>query len=119
MKNLTKQEDIRKYNEPVKENKINFSHNWNNKLDCKFFTTIRAVDKSTFYELRLKERFNVYLNEKLYCQALLHDVSVLNFKDVTTPEIFVIDTGTLSYREVFDKFGINGDFILLLFERLK
>jgi len=38
---------------------INFSYNWNNKLDCKFFTSIRNSDRYQIgerYEVSLKGR---------------------------------------------------------------
>jgi hypothetical protein len=45
---------------------LNFSYNWNNKLDCKCFTTIRL---SNAHEIG--QRFNVYLNDKLRCHAVV------------------------------------------------
>ncbi len=115
---MVRQTDIRRFKGRVKENKINFSKNWNNKLDCKFFTTIRNANYSNYYMLRIKEKFTVMLKKKEYCKAILHDANVVKFGDVKTPELFVIDTGELNYAELFKKFKLKDTFTLLLFERI-
>lgn len=116
---MVNQKKLARYEGEVKSpNYIKFAKNWNNKLDCPFFTTIRNVEKSNYYELRVGERFDVLLNGKKHCVALLKDVNILDFKDVTTPEIFVIDTGEMNYMDLFKKFKLKDIFCLLLFERV-
>lgn len=43
------------------EKHIRFSYNWNNKLNCKAFTTIRLHSPERYF---LGAKFNVYLNGK-------------------------------------------------------
>jgi hypothetical protein len=121
-----KQTDIRKYSEnKAIENRINFSHNWNKfgedggKLNNKFFTTIRNIDKANYYMLRTSEVFSVFLNDKFFCRAYLHDATIYSFEDIKTPELFILDTGTMDYINLFQKFGVVKSFVLLLFERLE
>lgn len=113
------QTDIRKYDEgkPM-ENKIKFSHNWNNKLGGKFFTTIRKPELFNFYEPRVGEIFDVVLNDQIVCKALLKDATLTNI-DKITPELLVIDTGNLDYRNLFEKFHVFDACILLLFEKVE
>jgi len=99
-------------------NYINFSKNWNKKLDCDFFTTIRNVEKASYYQLRVKEKFEVRVNRKRYCDAILKDATVIKFNEVKTPELFVIDTGEMNYMDLFRKFKLGDTFTLLLFERI-
>lgn len=115
---MAKQKDIRRYDGKVRENKIKFSKDWNKKLQCRFFTTIRNANYSNYYVLRVGEKFDVYLNKKYIFKAILHDASVVKFEDVKTPELFVLDTGELNYEDVFKKFKLKDTFTLLLFERI-
>lgn len=108
------------YNERnPKENKVNFLKNWNNKLNNKYFTTIRNVKYATYYGTRINEVFNVYLNKRFIFKAYLHDAQVVRFEDVKTPELFVVDTGYLDYNPVFKRFKLKDTFVLCLFERLE
>jgi len=116
---MVRQTDIRRFKGEVKENKINFVKNWNKKLDCRFFTTIRNANYSNYYIIRVGEKFTVLLNKKEYCKAILHDANVVKFEDVKTPELFVIDTGELNYNDLFKKFKLKDTFVLLLFERIE
>lgn len=112
--------NLKKFEEGTpKENVIKFSHNWNNgKLGLDFFTTIRNADKYSYYQLREGEIFDVVLNGKHLCQALLKDVSLKRFEDMT-PELLVLDTGTTDYKTLFEKFHVKDICTLLLFQRLK
>ena len=104
--------------ETHKSNYINFAKNWNKKLDCDFFTTIRNVDKASYYQLRVNEIFEIRLNKKKYCDAVLKDANVVKFSEVKTPEIFVIDTGEMNYIDLFKKFKLGDTFVLLLLKRI-
>jgi len=118
------QTDIRKYDEgkPM-ENKVKFSHNWNmfadtgGKLNCKFFTTIRKPEIYSYYEQRIGEIFDVLLDEKLYCKALLRDATLTAIEKIS-PELLVMDTGTIDYKNLFEKFHVYDQCVLLLFERV-
>jgi len=102
----------------LKPNIVKFSHNWNRKLDNGFFTTIRKPEVHfKYYSLRLNEKFDVLLNGKLYCQAMLLDSNVKSIDEIT-PELLVLDTGTTDYKKLFERFGVKTDCCLLLFKRL-
>lgn len=54
---------------------INFSANWNNKLDNKFFTTIRLQNKNKY---QIGHYFNIYLKGMLYKKAVIKDIWVIH-----------------------------------------
>jgi hypothetical protein len=118
------QTDIRRYGEEIQmENKIKFSHNWNEwkgeggKLKCKFFSTIRKPELFNYYEPRIGEVFDVMLNDVLYCKALLKDANLTSLTKIT-PELVIVDTGTKDYKALFEKFHVIDQCVLLLFERV-
>lgn len=111
--------DIRKYQEgKIEENKIKFSHNWNSKLNCKFFTTIRKPDVFSYYEQRIGEIFNVILNDEILCKALLRDATLTSLNKIT-PELLVLDAGTVDYKKMFERFHVVDQCVLLLFEKIE
>ena len=83
---------------------VKFSSNWNNKLYCKYFQTIRAkdyfIEKDDFVEIELAGK-GIFL-------ARCIETEIVKFNEI--PQNFVMcDTG-LSYGdslELFIKFGIN------------
>lgn len=103
--------------------KINFSHNWNNKLRCDIFTTIRRAtdDKRIYYEKCNGNDFDILLDGRVYSNARLIKVRTVQLKYVTT-EILLFDTGAESIKEaheVFKKFGVGLDteVLILTFKR--
>ena len=106
-------------------NEIKFMHNWNNKLDCQVFTTIRKYtqQKLNYYLDRIGEPFDVILGRKeLKCQAILKRVDVKPLQKF--PYILLcLDTGKTDpeiIETIFKNFGIKlwDRAILLIFERL-
>lgn len=100
-------------------NKIKFSHNWNNKLGCNIFTTIRkySFPKLQYYRRSLESGFLVELNGKTEGSAVLRGISILNLQEIPL-SILQHDVGyfdlTQIYR-VFEKFGVYpGTQVLLL-----
>ena len=113
------QTNIKKYEGgEVKENVIKFSHNWNSKLSGDFFTTIRKAEKYSYYQLRIGETFKVVLNGEHIFDAILHDATLKKIEDIT-PELMVLDTGTMDYKKLFEKFHVKDTCTLLLFQKLK
>jgi hypothetical protein len=98
-------------------NKIQFSKNWNNKLNCNFFTTIRKPETFNYYSARVNELFQVLLNNTFFCSAYLKDANLVDLADVN-PELHVLDTGSMDWKKIFENFGITKMCTLLLFERL-
>lgn len=73
------------------ERKISFSHNWNNKLQCDFFSTIRLCPHPMYWELGAL--YDIYLKEKQYKQRakLMY---AYHFKlENLTPAMAFLDTG--------------------------
>ncbi len=68
--------------------KLNFSYNWNNKLDCFVFTSIRLATG----KYRLGETYQVFLKGSHYCNVKLIDVAVITL-DKLKPWIAYLDTG--------------------------
>lgn len=85
---------------------ISFSKNWNKKLDCDFFTTVRLFEenKEKYYLKNRGKSFDVLLNGKKYCSAKL----------VMVEESFlehIVDLEFLCYLDA----GLNGqDFFGLM-----
>ncbi len=78
----------------MKTKDLHFSYNWNGKLNCQCFTTLRLYNAEKYKTGAL---FNIYLNNKPKGQARLIQMNYFNLKDVNE---FVarIDTG-LSAKE--------------------
>ena len=92
---------------------IKFQHNWNRKLDCDVFTTIRrhTQAKEEYYRDSVGEEFEVLLNGVIYCYARLENMYCDRL--INSPNaMLMVDTGaTSAYSayEVFGRFGLNGD----------
>lgn len=77
-------------------NTIKFSKNWNNKLDCDYFTTIRLYTKNKHQYYKemfdgLKE-VGILLNGKEKCIAKIVDIKVLFLIDIPS-YLIITDTG--------------------------
>lgn len=66
---------------------INFSFNWNKKLDCKAFTTIRLSGK-----YNIGEKIEVRLKKALHCYGEIIDKKNFNIEKITD-WIAYLDTG--------------------------
>lgn len=98
---------------------INFTTNWNNKLDNKVFTTIRK----SFIPIQPGSAVEISLKGKLYCWATVKECILCKFSDIN-PLILWLDTGYTpeESRTLFKNFGIdtdnpNAECMLLIFER--
>lgn len=105
------------------KNKISFSHNWNNKLDNKIFTTIRGhtAGKAEYYHRSVNHLFDVELNKEVYAEAKLISVSI-NKLCLLPYHILALDTGLTrlaDIQELFRRFklGWHDQCLLLLFEK--
>lgn len=101
--------------------KIKFSHNWNEKLNQKIFTTIRRFTekKLEYYERNLQKRFDVMLNDKKYGEARLITVQIIKFGDIPYG-LKAVDTGEEFPNDIFRKFGIGSEteVLILTFKKL-
>jgi len=66
---------------------LKFSYNWNNKLDCKAFTTLRLSNKYF-----IGDELEVILNKKVLYNATIIDKKTFKMKDITD-WVAYIDTG--------------------------
>lgn len=68
---------------------INFSYNWNNKLNCKAFTTIRLknVNKD-----QIGKEYNILLKKQLLKSAIIEDIKTIYFNQINE-FIARVDTG--------------------------
>lgn len=71
------------------QNKINFNYNWNNKLQCKIFTTIRLENPKKYI---INEKYEIFLKEKSLGIAQIVDIKNMFLKDINE-YIAGIDTG--------------------------
>lgn len=76
--------------------RITFSYNWNNKLDCNCFTTLRKHVPSRFQSGKL---FEVWFHGKPRCQVEVLDVKIITV-DSLNSWIAYLDTG-YSLKETY------------------
>ena len=69
--------------------KIEFSTNWNNKLDCKCFTTIRIYNPTKHFQ---GNKFEVFLQKKFKAKAEVLTVGVVKIEQLSD-YICYLDTG--------------------------
>ncbi|WP_395078118.1 hypothetical protein [Flavobacterium sp.] len=69
--------------------KLEFSTNWNNKLDCKCFTTIRIYNPMKHYN---GNKFEIFLQKKYKAKVEVLSIGVIKIKDLTD-YICYLDTG--------------------------
>ena len=83
-------------------NKIKFSKNWNNKLNCLFFTTIRLAtkEKVTYYESNVGNTFEVKVENDVHSKAILKTTSVLKLCELKHQLVF-LDAG-MNYIDFCD-----------------
>lgn len=93
-------------------NKIEFSHNWNNKLSLDAWTTIRkwTADKEDYYISKETKVFDVYLTSDkqrfIKCRRTLMLVERRLFEEIPYG-LLVMDTGNPNPIPIFRKFGIT------------
>lgn len=68
---------------------LNFSTNWNNKLNCKAFTTIRPYTASKWFE---GEHVQVMLNKKYQFTAKIVAINSMTLEKINEP-LARVDTG--------------------------
>lgn len=68
---------------------IKFSYNWNNKLDCKAFTTLRLHNPNKY---KKGEEYKVFLKEEELVPVVIAGIRVIPFKDIND-YIARLDTG--------------------------
>jgi len=91
---------------------IKFFKNWNQKLCCDIFSTIRrsTLEKAEYYRGAVGEVFEVMLEKKHYCYARLFQVIPHSSLRCIPNGILMLDVGTSDVKElekVFKKFGVT------------
>lgn len=69
--------------------RVDFQENWNNKLLCSYFTTIRPVSN----KYKIGNRYAIYLRERFYCYADVIEIDTLSIQDIIEKKIHLLDTG--------------------------
>jgi len=101
---------------------IRFSHNWNNKLDCNVFTTIRKYtdEKFEYYSDAVGKPFKVLLKKAVVCEAELHSVVCMNSCNLDA-SLLMTDTGLEppEARELLRRFGVGDEdkVLILIFKK--
>ena len=105
---------------------IKFSKNWNNKLECDVFTTIRdwSLEKQDYYLSNLTKIFDVELNGKKKCEAKLIYVDCSAVLGRLSTAVLAMDTGLVEPQKIYELFkgfgiGLEDRVLLLIFERVK
>lgn len=68
--------------------RINFSTNWNRKLNCEYYTTIRLFSS----KYKVGNSYTIFQVEKYLHQAKAVHITVIKLADITDPMAYV-DTG--------------------------
>ena len=97
---------------------IKFMHNWNNKLDCDYFTTIRgySLEKHKYYCSLIEKPLEVLLKNQHYKNAVLKNVYVEVYQNIN-PIVLTMDVGydeISKQADIFGKFGIKDDSLVLI-----
>jgi len=90
---------------------IKFKHNWNEKINNDYFTTIRSFseDKYNFYKKNLKNTFDVYLLGEYKRSVVLDHVGwAMKLRELPMG-LLKVDTGLGDPFPLFEKFGIKKD----------
>ena len=89
---------------------MRFTNNWNNKLNCSYFTTIRKYtsQKFKYYESKLNKVDAIYIKNVIFCRAKLVRIDICKLSEINIM-LKIIDTGTSEYLKVFDWFGLKDD----------
>jgi hypothetical protein len=76
--------------------KLEFSTNWNNKLDCKCFTTIRIYNTKKHFK---GNQFEVFLQKKYKAKVEVLSIGVIKINSLTD-YICYLDTGYSSAETI-------------------
>ena len=80
----------------MKYEKIEFAKNWNNKLLCDVFSTIRPVS----YKYKTDKIFDIRIDERFFCYAKVLKVDKKTIKEIISSGIHCVDTG-MNDRDFF------------------
>jgi hypothetical protein len=69
--------------------RIEFSKNWNNKLLCDVFSTIRP----SYKKYNVDDVFDVRIGEKFFCYAKVLKTEIRTLKDIISSGAHLVDTG--------------------------
>lgn len=84
--------------------RISFAENWNNKLNCKFFHTIRKGNNYDYYRKQVHKKFEIYVEGFKKTEADLLSARLIKYDDLLY-EMLVMDTGYEKPDELFQKFN--------------
>lgn len=89
--------------------KLEFSTNWNNKLDCKCFTTIRLFNTAKHFK---GNQFEVFLQKKYKTKVEVLSVGLIKINSLTD-FLCYLDTGysRLETIEILEKMYPHVDFL--------
>lgn len=105
----------------VNSDKINFSHNWNNKLDCKAYTTFRIYNASKY---QIGKTYKIYLKNQYLHDAVSIDIKILKLDKVNS-FISYIDTGYSVdefkniVRKMYGEKAETSQFCLILLKKIE
>lgn len=89
------------------DNTIKFSTNWNNKLDCNYFTTIRLMSK----KFEVAKVYNVELKNKEHSRAIILNICYTMLDNLNDFNCY-LDTGysVEETKNIFKKMYPNVNF---------
>ncbi len=73
----------------MKYERIEFSKNWNNKLLCSVFSTIRP----SYKKYNVDDVFDIRIGERFFCYAKVLKSDKKTLKDLISSGAYLVDTG--------------------------
>lgn len=70
------------------DNTIKFSTNWNKKLDCNYFTTIRLMSK----KFEVSRIYDIELKNEHHCKSIIINIAYIKLADLNDFNCY-LDTG--------------------------
>lgn len=112
-------------------NQIKFSKNWNNKLNCDYFTTIRLQTRSKkeYYWDRVGQEFSIFVLDKEIGKGILKSLECTILREIGNNCLTYLDAGLDrgEFYKLMETFYKNKPeweqdltpMLLLLFKRIK
>lgn len=98
--------------------KINFNENYNNKLNCTYYTTIR---KKNYEKYKIGNVYQITLNDKFLHKSVLVGIKYIDINIKNSPDFYIeLDTGMNEpdFSKLFEELGLDGYCMILLLRKI-
>ena len=106
--------------------KLKFMHNWNNKLNCDYYTTIRLIQNGNDKYWRKNDILDVYIKETFLHNAEIIDIMKCDLKSI--PNYLLLTDSKMNQKQFIEFCSkvykltaeqlVNEVFIILLIKKI-